>query len=81
MQIDGHGIPVQQTKSWGERAVVLSASDSAGRGGHTAHYRLHIPKMLGDKMTYIARRQNYRKVSAAGNKLRIFVSRASKGYN
>ena len=59
--IDAHGNPINKRNAWAERAVVYvhlippSAAD-------TVHYRLYIPKDVGNRITIIAK-LNYRKFS------------------
>jgi tetratricopeptide (TPR) repeat protein len=54
LQLDGHGNPINKRNAWATRSVAyvrLIPPSSAD----TVHYRLHIPKNAGDKITLHAR--------------------------
>jgi tetratricopeptide (TPR) repeat protein len=59
LQIDGHGNPVNKRNAWATRSVVYVHLIPPG-AADTAHYRLHIPENVGDKITLHAK-LNYRK--------------------
>jgi tetratricopeptide (TPR) repeat protein len=61
LQIDGHGNPINKRNAWATRSVVYVRLIPPG-AADTAHYRLHIPENVGDKITLHAR-LNYRKFS------------------
>ncbi len=61
LQIDGHGNPVNKRNAWATRSVVYVHLIPPG-AADTAHYRLHIPENVGDKITLHAK-LNYRKFS------------------
>ncbi len=57
--IDAHGNPINKRNAWANRATVYVHLIPPG-AADTAHYRLHIPKYAGDKITLHAK-LNYRK--------------------
>jgi tetratricopeptide (TPR) repeat protein len=59
LQIDGHGNPINKRNAWATRSVVYVHLIPPG-AADTAHFRLHIPDKVGDKITLHAR-LNYRK--------------------
>jgi len=59
LQIDGHGNPVNKRNAWATRSVVYVHLIPPG-AADTAHYRLHMPENVGDKITLYAK-LNYRK--------------------
>jgi tetratricopeptide (TPR) repeat protein len=61
LQIDGHGNPINKRNAWATRSVVYVRLIPPG-AADTAHYRLHIPENVGDKITLHAK-LNYRKFS------------------
>jgi tetratricopeptide (TPR) repeat protein len=61
LQIDGHGNPVNKRNAWATRSVVYVHLIPPG-AADTAHFRLHIPESVGDKITLHAK-LNYRKFS------------------
>src|SRR5260221_3335646 len=61
LQIDGHGNAVNKRNAWATRSVVYVHLIPPG-AADTAHYRLHIPENVGDKITLHAK-LNYRKFS------------------
>src|SRR5205814_2055756 len=61
LQIDGHGNPINKRNAWATRSVVYVHLIPPG-AADTAHFRLHIPENVGDKITLRAK-LNYRKFS------------------
>jgi tetratricopeptide (TPR) repeat protein len=61
LQIDGHGNPINKRNAWATRSVVYVHLIPPG-AADTAHFRLHIPDNVGDKITLHAK-LNYRKFS------------------
>src|SRR5438270_7453179 len=59
--IDGHGNPINKRNAWAARSVVYVHLIPPG-AADTAHFRLHIPENVGDKITLLAK-LNYRKFS------------------
>jgi tetratricopeptide (TPR) repeat protein len=54
LQIDEHGNPINKRNAWATRAVVYVRLIPPG-AADTVHYRVHIPKNAGDKITLHAR--------------------------
>jgi tetratricopeptide (TPR) repeat protein len=61
LQVDMHGNPINKRNAWASRAVVYVRLIPPG-AADTVHYRLHIPKNAGNKITLHAR-LCYRKFS------------------
>ncbi len=61
LQIDEHGNPINKRNAWATRSVVYVHLIPPG-AADTVHYRLHIPKSTGNKITLHAR-LCYRKFS------------------
>jgi len=59
--IDSHGNPINKRNAWAERAVVYVHLIPPG-AADTVHYRLYIPKDVGNRITLTAK-LNYRKFS------------------
>jgi tetratricopeptide (TPR) repeat protein len=59
LQIDAHGNPITKRNAWANRAVMYAHLIPPG-AADTAHFRLHVPEMAGEKITLHAR-LNYRK--------------------
>jgi Tfp pilus assembly protein PilF len=59
LQIDAHGNPINKRNAWATRSVVYVHLIPPG-AADTAHFRLHIPDNVGDKITLHAK-LNYRK--------------------
>lgn len=59
LQIDGHGNPINKRNAWSSRAVMYAHLIPPG-AADTAHFRMHIPDIAGDKITLRAK-LNYRK--------------------
>ena len=59
LQIDGHGNPINKRNAWATRSVVYVHLIPPG-AADTAHFRLHIPDHVGDRITLHAK-LNYRK--------------------
>ena len=59
LQIDGHGNPITKRNAWATRSVVYVHLIPPG-AADTAHFRLHIPDSVGEKITLHAK-LNYRK--------------------
>ena len=54
LQIDAHGNPINKRNAWATRAVVYVRLIPPG-AADTVHYRMHIPKNAGSKITLNAR--------------------------
>jgi tetratricopeptide (TPR) repeat protein len=63
--IDAHGHPIDKRNAWANRATVYVHLIPPG-AADTAHYRLHIPENVGDKITLHAK-LNYRKFMWSNN--------------
>jgi Flp pilus assembly protein TadD len=61
LQIDGHGNPINKRNAWATRSVVYVHLIPPG-AADTAHFRLHIPEIAGERITLHAK-LNYRKFS------------------
>jgi tetratricopeptide (TPR) repeat protein len=61
LQIDAHGNPINKRNAWSTRSAVYVHLIPPG-AADTAHFRLHIPENVGDKITLHAK-MNYRKFS------------------
>ncbi len=61
LQVDGHSHPINKRNAWSARARVYAHAIPPG-AADTIHYRLHIPKDCGKKITLTAK-LNYRKFS------------------
>ncbi|HEV2618246.1 MAG TPA: tetratricopeptide repeat protein [Candidatus Acidoferrales bacterium] len=59
--VDAHGNPINKRNAWAERAVVYVRLIPPG-AADTLHYRMYIPKNVGDRITLTAK-LNYRKFS------------------
>ncbi|MGB6877447.1 MAG: tetratricopeptide repeat protein [Candidatus Acidiferrales bacterium] len=59
--IDAHGNPINKRNAWAERAVIYVRLIPPG-AADTIHYRLYIPKDVGNRITLTAK-LNYRKFS------------------
>src|SRR3984893_8395196 len=59
LQIDAHGNPINKRNAWANRAVMYAHLIPPG-AADTAHFRLHIPELVGEKITLHAK-LNYRK--------------------
>jgi len=59
LQIDAHGNPITKRNAWANRAVMYAHLIPPG-AADTAHFRLHIPELVGEKITLHAK-LNYRK--------------------
>jgi Flp pilus assembly protein TadD len=59
LQIDAHGNPINKRNAWATRAVMYAHLIPPG-AADTAHFRLHVPNNVGDKITLHAK-LNYRK--------------------
>ena len=59
--IDSHGNPINKRNAWAERAVVYVHLIPPG-AADTVHYRIYIPKNVGNRITITAK-LNYRKFS------------------
>jgi tetratricopeptide (TPR) repeat protein len=54
LQVDAHGHPINKRNAWATRAVVYVHLIPPG-AADTVHYRLHIPRNAGNKITLRAR--------------------------
>jgi len=59
--VDGHGNPINKRNAWAARTAIYARAIPPG-AADTVHYRLHIPKDCGKKITLTAK-LNYRKFS------------------